>query len=108
MSQKTTLREVAAILESRLKATPLKYYWREEKNGHLIDTKGFEVTYKDLTPTQVKKAMDGIKLVQRAKYKDRPYKWLLRWEHKSEGFQFRATLYVYEDGMRHFIFTTVF
>lgn len=106
--QKVTLREVVAALETRLEAKPLKHYWREKKNDitGLVDCLGVEIVFQDLTPAQVKRAMQGLELVYKEKFSDRTYSHILRWEHRSSVCMFRCTLYVFKDGTRRFVFTT--
>lgn len=102
-----TLKEVVATLEKRLGVRAIKVYWREEKSGlNTVVVKGAELKFLNLTSTQVKNAMAGLPQVAKEKYKDRAYRYLLRWEVDTKAIKFRCTLYVYKDGTQNFVFTT--
>lgn len=104
---KITLHDVEATLRTRLGVNPIKTLWRETRSDITNSTvcNGFESRYLDLSPAKVKEAMQGIPLLEKRSFKDRSYKVLLRWEHRSQQIKFRCTLYVREGNDCTFVFT---
>lgn len=108
-----TLREVARALIARLGKQPVKTYWREEKSNvggsSHVQVYGVELKFNGLKPDKVASAMQGLERTEKRKFKHgkRAYRWIYRWEHKSEVIKFRVTLFIDTNNDEQlFVFTT--
>ena len=103
-----TLMAVYWTFCKRLKATPVKQWFQEEKGqfGGPPLTIKIESRFLDLDYSKIKKAMDGLDVrCELTRVKDMSYSHIALWGHKGQTIAFNVSMRRYKDKSVLFIFT---